>query len=64
MPARACRIERFCRRLWAIHGAVEGNGAELIHHCCDPNLVRDPDGDRMLFFSCRKISPGEELTVH
>jgi uncharacterized protein len=50
-------------RRWVINGAVGGNGAELINHCCDPNLVRQPASDRVLFFSRRKIRAGEELTL-
>lgn len=40
---------------WVINGAVGGNGAELINHCCDPNLAYRRAGVHMLFFSRRKI---------
>ncbi|MFZ0579619.1 MAG: SET domain-containing protein-lysine N-methyltransferase [Candidatus Acidiferrales bacterium] len=48
---------------WVINGAVGGNGAELINHCCDPNLAYRRAGVHMLFFSRRKIKKGEELTL-
>jgi SET domain-containing protein len=48
---------------WVINGAVGGNGAELINHCCDPNLARRRAAGRLLFFSRRRIKAGEELTL-
>jgi uncharacterized protein len=48
---------------WVINGAVGGNGAELINHCCDPNLAYRREGRHVLVFSRRKIKKGEELTV-
>jgi uncharacterized protein len=48
---------------WVINGAVGGSGAELINHCCDPNLAHRRVKRRMIFFSCRKIKAGEELTL-
>jgi uncharacterized protein len=50
-------------RLWVIDGSVGGNGSELINHCCDPNLAHRRIPGRILFFSCRKIKAGEELTL-
>ncbi len=48
---------------WVINGAVGGSGAELINHCCEPNLAHRRVRGRMIFFSCRRIKAGEELTL-
>ncbi len=48
---------------WVINGAVGGNGAQLINHCCDPNLAYRRARGRMLLFSRRTITKGEELTL-
>ncbi|MCL5744326.1 MAG: SET domain-containing protein-lysine N-methyltransferase [Acidobacteria bacterium] len=48
---------------WCIDGAVGGSGAELINHCCDPNLYSSIQKGHILYFSKRVIQPGEELTV-
>lgn len=48
---------------WAVDGAVGGSGAELINHCCDPNLYASILKGHILYFSKRRIEPGEELTV-
>jgi len=42
---------------------VGGSGAELINHCCDPNLVRRRIGGHIYYYSRRRIRPGEELSV-
>lgn len=50
-------------RGWVIDGSAGGNGAQLINHCCDPNLgVRRIRG-HLLFFSKRRIRAGDELTL-
>ncbi len=46
-----------------IDGAVGGNGAELINHCCDPNLSIRRVRGHIFFFSRREIQAGEELTL-
>lgn len=48
---------------WTIDGAVGGSGAEIINHCCDPNLVAWIFKGHILYMSKRLIHPGEELTV-
>jgi hypothetical protein len=48
---------------WGVDASVGGNGAELINHCCDPNLHTRKIRGHILYFSRRKIHPGEELTV-
>jgi hypothetical protein len=48
---------------WVANGAVGGNGAELINHCCDPNLAQRRAGGRVSFMSRRRIRAGEELTL-
>lgn len=48
---------------WCVDGAVGGSGAELINHCCDPNLYSAIYRGHILYMSRRAIRPGEELTV-
>ena len=46
---------------WTIDGGAGGNGAELINHCCEPNLKLRKVGGRLWLFSLRRIRAGEEL---
>lgn len=48
---------------WTIDGAIGGSGAEIINHCCDPNLYAWIFKGHILYMSKRVIQPGEELTV-
>jgi len=48
---------------WAIDGARGGSGAELINHCCDPNLGWRVERGRLFFVSRRGIRRGDELTL-
>ena len=48
---------------WTIDGAVGGSGAEIINHCCEPNLRSKVQLGHILYMSKRAIRPGEELTV-
>jgi SET domain-containing protein len=48
---------------WTLDGAVGGSGAEIINHCCDPNLRTSITRGHILYISKRAIRPGEELTV-
>ncbi|MCL4402406.1 MAG: SET domain-containing protein-lysine N-methyltransferase [Acidobacteria bacterium] len=48
---------------WTIDGSVGGSGAELINHCCNPNLYSCILKGHILYMSKRMIRPGEELTV-
>ncbi|HWB96546.1 MAG TPA: SET domain-containing protein-lysine N-methyltransferase [Bryobacteraceae bacterium] len=48
---------------WTIDGSVGGSGAELINHCCEPNLYAWNFQRHILYMSKRTIDPGEELTV-
>lgn len=50
-------------RRCVVDGAVGGSGAELINHCCDPNLRARKIAGRIFYFSRRRIRTGEELTV-
>ncbi len=50
-------------RYWAVDGGVGGSGAEIINHSCEPNLRTRRYKGHILYFSCRKIRAGEELTV-
>jgi tetratricopeptide (TPR) repeat protein len=60
-PARSYLFE--VDSYWRIDGAVGGSGAEYINHSCAPNLVTRQRGDRIFYFSKRRITKGEELTV-
>jgi SET domain-containing protein len=49
---------------WGIDGAVNGSGAEIINHSCEPNLEAEiVMGRRIYYVSLRAIGAGEELTV-
>jgi SET domain-containing protein len=48
---------------WTIDGAFGGSGAEIINHCCEPNLYTSIVKGHILYLSRREIRPGEELTV-
>ncbi len=48
---------------WTLDGSVGGSGAELINHCCDPNIVTEIRQGHILYMSRRPIRRGEELTV-
>jgi SET domain-containing protein len=48
---------------WTLDGAVGGSGAEIINHCCEPNLRTSITRGHILYISKRAIRPGEELTV-
>ena len=50
-------------KYWTLDGAVGGSGAEIINHCCEPNLVARILKGHILYMSLRPIKPGEELTV-
>lgn len=64
---RAIRPIQFIFRLSEdvyIDGGINGSGAELINHSCNPNLsTRRARGGHILYFSARGIREGEELTV-
>lgn len=48
---------------WTLDGAVDGSGAEIINHSCEPNLISRVMKGHVLYMSLREILPGEELTV-
>ena len=48
---------------WTIDGSVGGSGAEIINHCCDPNLYTCIFKRHILYMSKRVIRAGEELTI-
>jgi SET domain-containing protein len=50
-------------KYWTIDGAVGGSGAEIINHCCEPNLISRVMRGHILYMSLRAIEPDEELTV-
>jgi hypothetical protein len=48
---------------WTLDGAVGGSGAEIMNHCCEPNLISRIMKGHILYMSLRDIQPGEELTI-
>ena len=50
-------------KTWGVEGSIDGSGAELINHSCDPNIKSRIISNHVLYFSKRKITAGEELTV-
>jgi len=64
---RSRKPKRFClfhlNRRCMIDGAVNGSGAELINHSCNPNLRTRRIRGHILYFSRRRIRKGEELTL-
>jgi hypothetical protein len=48
---------------WTLDGAVGGSGAEIINHCCEPNLISRVMKGHILYMSLREVKPGEELTI-
>ncbi len=48
---------------WTLDGAVGGSGAEIINHCCEPNLISRVMKGHVLYMSLRDVHPGEELTI-
>lgn len=50
-------------RHWMIDGKTGASGAQFINHSCDPNLSHRRIRGHLLYFSRRRIRPGEELSV-
>lgn len=48
---------------WTLDGRVDGSGAEIINHSCEPNLISRVMKGHILYMSLRAIEVGEELTV-
>jgi uncharacterized protein len=48
---------------WAVDGSVNGSGAELINHCCEPNCRFRISGDRASIESLQPIEKGTELSL-
>ncbi len=47
---------------WTIDGSGRENLSRYINHSCAPNCVAHTRGKRVLIYSRRRISPGEELS--
>ena len=63
-PGGSKRLSIFrLSRYWRIDGDVGGSGAELVNHCCNPNLKARIVRGHVLFFSRRRIRAGDELTL-
>jgi len=52
------------KRGYCLDGAVGGSGAQIVNHCCQPNLKARRTQGRLFLVSRRKIRAGEELTFH
>ena len=50
-------------KYWTLDGAVGGSGAEIINHCCEPNVISRVMKGHIIYMSLRRIKKGEELTV-
>jgi SET domain-containing protein len=50
-------------KYWILDGAVGGSGAEIMNHCCEPNIRSQIMRGHILFMSMRRIEAGEELTL-
>jgi len=61
-PTQDRYLVRLNRR-WLLDGSVGGSGAELVNHCCDPNVVCKRLNGHLIFYSRRRIRAGEELTL-
>ena len=55
-------IFRVSRRS-CLDGRIGGSGAQLVNHCCDPNLFAWITKGHILLMSRRRIRTGEELTL-
>jgi SET domain-containing protein len=53
----------FLSKRWMVDGAVGGSGAELVNHCCEPNLRTRRIRGHIFYFSRRRIRRGDELTL-
>ncbi len=49
---------------WTIDGRGRENLSRYINHSCRPNCVAYTRGKRVIIYSRRRISPGEELSYH
>jgi len=50
-------------RYWSLDGSIGGSGAEIINHCCEPNLITRVMKGHIIYMSMRDIKAGEELTI-
>jgi uncharacterized protein len=48
---------------WTLDGSVGGSGAEMINHCCEPNLISRVMKGHIIYMTLRDIKAGEELTI-
>jgi hypothetical protein len=49
---------------WTIDGSGRENLSRYINHSCRPNCVAYTRGKRVIIYSRRKISSGEEISYH
>ena len=48
---------------WTIDGSSRANVARYVNHACKPNAEAELVRGRMLFRACKRILPGEEITI-
>jgi SET domain-containing protein len=48
---------------WTIDGSTRRNLARYVNHSCKPNAEAELERGRMVFRACKRISPGDEITI-
>jgi uncharacterized protein len=48
---------------WTIDGSSRRNLARYVNHSCKPNAEAELERGRMVFRACKRIKPGEEITI-
>jgi hypothetical protein len=48
---------------WTIDGSTRRNLARYVNHSCKPNAEAELERGRMVFRACKRIKPGEEITI-
>jgi SET domain-containing protein len=48
---------------WTIDGSTRRNLARYVNHSCKPNAEAELERGRMVFRACKRIKPGDEITI-
>jgi SET domain-containing protein len=48
---------------WTIDGSTRRNLARYVNHSCKPNAEAELERGRMIFRACKRIAPGDEITI-
>jgi len=48
---------------WTIDGSTRRNLARYVNHSCEPNAEAELERGRMVFRACKRIKPGDEITI-